>query len=160
MSTVGRPEVPGPEACGRDDLAAVFCLLADAHIALERQLGRVLDHQVGLPHSWFEVMLRISRAEDGLLPMSTLAEQVGLTTGGVTRLFDRMLAAGLVERVACESDRRVVYAGLSHEGRERLEEAAEVHLTNLRQLFVGVSRAEREELAATLARIGEARLAS
>ena len=39
--------------------------------------------------------------------MSQLADQVALTSGGITRLLDRMTAAGLVQRVPCPTDRRV-----------------------------------------------------
>ena len=53
--------------------------------------------------------------------MGSLAEDVSLTTGGVTRLVDRMEAAGYVERVPCSTDRRVSYAGLTDRGRAKLD---------------------------------------
>ena len=45
-----------------------------------------------------------------------LAEQVLLTPSGVTRLLDGLERAGFVDRGACESDRRVVYAVLTDVG--------------------------------------------
>lgn len=140
------------------DLTSTFGLLMEAYGSLEKQLGASLEEQIGVPHSWFEVMLRISRAEKGLAPMGSLAEQVALTGGGVTRMVDRMAAAGLVVRVPCASDRRVVYAGLTDEGRATLAKAAAIHEDNLRLVLAGFTEAELEELEGQLRRLRAARL--
>jgi DNA-binding MarR family transcriptional regulator len=57
----------------------------------------------------------------GRLTIGSLVEEVGLTTGGVTRLVDRMEAAGYVEQVHCSTDRRVSYASLTDRGRAKLD---------------------------------------
>jgi len=49
--------------------------------------------------------------------MSALADQTALTGGGVTRLNDRMITAGLVQRDPCPTDRRISYAALTPAGR-------------------------------------------
>ncbi|GAA6525090.1 MarR family transcriptional regulator [Intrasporangium sp. DVR] len=142
------------------DLVSTFGLLMEAYNSLEKQLGDSLEEQVGVPHTWFEVMLRISRSEAGLAPMGSLAEQVALTGGGVTRMVDRMVGAGLVERVPCANDRRVVYAALTAEGQSVLERAVSVHDENLRRILCTFSAAELTELDETLRRLRAARLAS
>ena len=118
-------------------LITTFGRLVEAHSALGQQLGRRLEQQAGIPHSWFEVLLRISRAEGGQVSMGALAQQVALTTGGITRLLDRMIAAGLVQRVPCPTDRRVYFAALTRQGQAKLDQAAKGHATNLRQAFAG-----------------------
>lgn len=130
----------------------------EATNSLEKQLGTSLEEHLGLPHSWFEVMLRISRGESGLAPMGSLAEQVALTGGGVTRLVDRMVAAGLVERVPCASDRRVVYAGLTTAGQDMLDKAIPIHRDNLNRMLGDLSEQELDTLDATLRRLRAARL--
>jgi MarR family transcriptional regulator, 2-MHQ and catechol-resistance regulon repressor len=72
--------------------------------------------------------------------MGALAQQVALTTGGVTRLVDRMISAGLVERVPCPTDRRVLFAALTPAGEAKLDEASIVHAANLHQVFANFSR--------------------
>ncbi|MGZ8734907.1 MAG: MarR family winged helix-turn-helix transcriptional regulator, partial [Acidimicrobiia bacterium] len=47
--------------------------------------------------------------------MSELACQLGLTSGGATRLVDRVVEAGLVVRTSCPSDRRVQWVVLTPE---------------------------------------------
>jgi MarR family transcriptional regulator, 2-MHQ and catechol-resistance regulon repressor len=95
--------------------------LVEAYSFLDRRLGASLEASCGVPMAWFEVLLRLARAEDGQLTMGALAEQVALTSGGVTRLLDRMVRAGYVERRQCPTDRRIVYAALTPAGRGKVE---------------------------------------
>ena len=142
------------------DLTTTFGRFVEAHAAIERRLSRALEDQCGLAHSWFEVMLRISRAEGGLASMSSLAEQVALTTGGITRMVDRMISTGYVERVPCPSDRRVVYAALTTAGRVKLDEARVVHDAQLGAVFAGFSDADLAALDGLLDRLRPQRGAS
>lgn len=138
----------------RDDaLITTFGRLLEAQSRLERRLGAELEARCDLPHAWFEVLVRLGRSEAGRLTMGGLAEEVSLTSGGVTRLVDRMAAAGYVERVPCPTDRRVSYATLTEAGRAKLDEAAPVHAANLRSVFAGFSDEERGTLDALLDRL-------
>jgi DNA-binding MarR family transcriptional regulator len=74
-----------------------------------------------------------------------LAGQVLLTASGITRLLDGLERCGYVERAACESDRRVVYAVLTESGLEKLTEAASSHFAEIDGLFR--DRYEEGELA-------------
>ncbi len=143
-----------PQLSRRDDaLITTFGRLLEAQSRLERRLGADLEARCDLPHAWFEVLVRLDRSEAGRLTMGSLAEQVSLTTGGVTRLVDRMEAAGYVERVPCPTDRRVSYASLTDRGRVKLDEAAPVHAANLRSVFAAFSDEDRSTLDALLDRL-------
>ena len=138
----------------RDDaLITTFGRLLEVQSRLERQLGAGLEASCNLPHAWFEVLVRLSRSEAHRLTMSGLAEQISLTTGGVTRLIDRMQDAGYVERMPCATDRRVSYASLTSAGRAKLDEAAPVHAANLRVAFAALSDEDRIQLDALLDRL-------
>ena len=54
--------------------------------------------------------------------MGDLAEALVITRGGLTKLVDRLVKAGLLERTFCETDRRVSYATLTPAGRDLLDE--------------------------------------
>jgi DNA-binding MarR family transcriptional regulator len=136
-----------------EPLLTTFGRMVEANDVLTRRLGRSLEQRCGLPLTWFEVLLRIGRAEDGQVSMGSLAEQVALTSGGVTRLLDRMLQEGLVERVPCASDRRVSFAALTPGGRERLHQAAQVHVEELREVFAGFAADELRTLDGLLDRL-------
>ena len=85
--------------------------------------------------------------------MGALAEEVALTTGGITRLLDRMIGAGLVERRPCPTDRRVAFAALTPAGRTKIEEAAAIHAADLQEIFAVFSAKERRTLDELLDRL-------
>jgi MarR family 2-MHQ and catechol resistance regulon transcriptional repressor len=140
-------------AVRNDALITTFGRLVEVQGRLERRLGADLEARCGLPHAWFEVLVRLARSENGRLTMGNLAEQVTLTTGGVTRLVDRMDAAGYVERLPCPTDRRVAYAAITKAGRKKLAEASEVHGANLREVFTEFSDRELTVLDRLLDRL-------
>ena len=82
-----------------DELVVAFGRLLGAAGRLEYILGRSLEQECGISHLTFEVLLILGRAGRNGLSMRAIAQEQVLTTGGATRLVDRMEAAGLVERV-------------------------------------------------------------
>lgn len=136
-----------------DDLVALFARLVEVEGRLERRLGAELEERCGLPFAWFQVLRSLGAEEDEQLTMGVLADQVGLTTGGVTRLVDRMEAAGLVERIASATDRRVQYAALTDSGKAKLSEASDVHGADVRTAFEGFSDRELAVFGRLLGRL-------
>jgi DNA-binding MarR family transcriptional regulator len=89
--------------------------------------------------------------------MRELADAVLLSRSGLTRLVDRMEAAGLVCREAHASDRRGANAVLTAAGRAALRRAAPVHLRGIEAHFARhLSDAEVETLRAALGRVSGA----
>jgi MarR family transcriptional regulator, 2-MHQ and catechol-resistance regulon repressor len=135
--------------------------LLQAHASTTRALSGSLLAEHGLTLNDYEALLRLARAEDGRMRRVDLAEQLTLTASGVTRLLDGLEAAGYVERGACLTDRRVVYAVITEVGREKLETASESHLTEVQALFdERFGPEELEQLAELLARLPGAENAS
>ncbi len=134
-----------------DQRFSSFGKLLEVQARLQKLLARQLEDAVGLPLTWFEVLLRIARSDDQVLTMSALAGQVVLTSGGVTRLIDRMTDEGLVERIPCPGDRRVNWIKLTKKGMATLDDAAAVHLDHLDEEFAGrLSKTEMEGLITAL----------
>lgn len=121
-----------------------FGVLLEAMARLNAQFDASLKENCGISQVWFEALLRLERS-GGSLTMSELADQVALTSGGVTRLIDRLLDEGLVERRPCDSDRRVLYAAITDAGRSKLQEALDIHLEDLSREYT--SRMSADELA-------------
>lgn len=114
---------------------SVWVRLLRAHSATTRAFNAELLNEHGLTINDFEALLRLSRAEEGRMRRVDLAENLLLTASGVTRLLDGLESHGLVERAACSSDRRVVYAVITEEGRKRLQAASESHVASVTALF-------------------------
>jgi DNA-binding MarR family transcriptional regulator len=70
---------------------------------------------------------------DGPARPSAISEAVGLTSGGMTKLLDRLEAAGLVERSygVITTDHRGVSVALTGEGRRTIRLAAEALIDHL-----------------------------
>ena len=117
----------------QDVTAIAFARLLRGHAALRRQLNASLAGH-GLTVTDYEVLVELARQPEGARRVD-LAERVQLTASGITRLLDGLEDCGLVARAACETDRRVTYAVITDEGREKIEAAARTHLEQLRALF-------------------------
>jgi len=96
--------------------------LTQTHAAVTGRLQEALTAAELPPLPWFEVLATLDRASEQRLKMGELAEALVITRGGLTKLVDRLIKAGLLERAFCETDRRVSYATLLPAGVELLEE--------------------------------------
>lgn len=121
---------------------------------LNRIFDRSLRERCGISQSTFEALFRLAGGE---MAMGELAAELALTSGGATRLVDRLTEEGLVGRRACPEDRRVQYVALTPEGQSKLDEAMEVHLVDLNEhLFGLLGDADREQLVTIMGVVREA----
>jgi DNA-binding MarR family transcriptional regulator len=109
--------------------------LLGAHAAMTRAFNADLQASHGLTVNDFEVLRRLSLEPEGRMRRVDLAQVVGLTPSGITRLLDGLQAAGLVRKEHCASDARVTYAALTDAGRSTLREAGGTHLRALSAVF-------------------------
>jgi DNA-binding MarR family transcriptional regulator len=129
-------------------------LLIQSHRQLTDVLGRELEEAIGIPLVWFDVLIHVGGAPEGRLTMSKLSADVALTTGGVTRLVDRMTDAGLVERKNCPNDRRSVHVVLTTLGHETLGKAVSEHIEGIdRHVFTRLTTRDRAELTTLLGKL-------
>lgn len=110
-------------------------LFAEAQAGLAALLERELEGGHGLSGQRFEVLVRLVRTPGHRLRMSDLAAQTTLSASGLTRVVDRLVAEGLVERVSCPSDRRGSFAVLTAEGAARILAAVPGHLAQITELL-------------------------
>lgn len=139
-----------------EDAPAVraWARLVRAHATTKRVLAAQLQHEHGLSMSAYAALYVLSRAEARRLKRVELADRLVLTPSGVTRLLEGLEAAGLVERVACDTDLRVSYAQLTDDGIEKLEQASCGHTGSVRALFEEhLDEGDLERLAALLGKL-------
>ena len=108
-----------------------------AHARLARQLDEDLRTRHALSLQEYETLLHLAEAQDHRLRMGRLADSLLLSKSGVTRLVDRLVDDGLVERTSCSSDARGAEASLTGSGLARLRAAAPTHLAGIRDHFYG-----------------------
>lgn len=137
-----------------DDRMTLVGLLFESSSALRAQLDQRLGDDTGLPLQWFELLIRLARSPGHRLRMSDLAAQTGLTPSGLTRAIHRLVDAGLVERIPCDSDGRGAYATLTGSGLERISLAVLPHLDHVEECLTGVLTVdERTQLMGLLHKV-------
>jgi MarR family 2-MHQ and catechol resistance regulon transcriptional repressor len=161
MTTEALPTtVDGPSGtCGvlgqiDDERLRLMGLLVRSHRRMTDLLGAELEKAVGIPLVWFDVLIHVGGAPEGRMTMSTLSDSVALTTGGITRLIDRMVEADLVARQNCPSDRRRVHVILTPAGHQTLGRAITEHIDGIdRHLFSALTAQDRENLTTILSKL-------
>jgi DNA-binding MarR family transcriptional regulator len=144
-----------------DDRITLWGLFLEVHAGIGRRLARELRAAVDLPDAWFEVLLRIGRTPGQAVRMTELANMLLFSSGGFTKLADRMEQAGLIRREPCPDDRRATFAVLTAEGRGALDRALAVHLPGLqRYLCDPLDARQHRELEAILRTLRSALSAS
>ncbi len=124
------------------DVITSWGLVVEGFHAVQRLLEADLN-ATELPPVWFEVLLRLVRTPGHRLPMTQLADEVSFSSGGFTKLADRIAEAGYVERVACPGDRRVTWMTLTDEGNKVITTALERHVVCLRGAVADVLGEQR-----------------
>lgn len=109
-----------------------------AHARVSRRLDDELRAEHDLSIAEYDALLTIATAPDRRIRMRQLADRVLLSKSGVTRLIDRLVADGLVERDACVSDARGAEAVLTKAGLQRLRAASSTHLRGISDHFLDI----------------------
>ncbi|WP_018125611.1 MarR family winged helix-turn-helix transcriptional regulator [Desulfovibrio oxyclinae] len=87
---------------------------------------------------------------NGPMRMKELAGRMGVTTGTLTVMIDRLVKNGQVERRPHDTDRRSIIVALTESGRALFSEHDDLHLQLTEELTAGLSEGELEAFEATL----------
>ncbi|MFC3499956.1 MarR family winged helix-turn-helix transcriptional regulator [Micromonospora krabiensis] len=135
-SAAPRPNSQGDEGGDqgiRHDLLDGWMLVAEGFHATHQAIVGEVAALFDLGQGPADVLLRLLTADGHRMPMTRLAREAGMSSGGLTKLADRLCAADLARRVACEEDRRVTYLELTDQGEETAEAIARVATQSLRE---------------------------
>ncbi|MCW2494828.1 MarR family transcriptional regulator [Jatrophihabitans sp.] len=100
--------------------------------ALDRQLQR----DSGIPHGYYEILVRLSEEESRTLRMSELADATRSSRSRLSHAVARLEDRGWVERQDCATDRRGQLAVLTDTGVAALEAAAPGHVSAVRDFVI------------------------
>jgi DNA-binding MarR family transcriptional regulator len=140
-------------ALADQDLVSHWGLVVEGFADTSRVLASELEDALGIPLAWAEVLFRLRRTPGEVMPSTRLAREVSFSSGGFTKLMDRLVEAGFVERRPCPTDRRVVYAALTPRGREVADEALAIHSASLRRHVLDVLGEQRIRVLAETMRL-------
>lgn len=126
---------------------SVGFLITDVSHLLRRNFNR-RAHALGLSQAQWRALAHISRDEG--LKQGELAERLEIQPITLTRLIDRMQAAGWVERRQDPHDRRAARLYLTEKAQPVLAQIQRAAAAMLDEALGGLSAAERRQLVETL----------
>ena len=115
-----------------DDEQRTWRAFHSAQRLLFDHLERQLQQDAGLPHAYYEILVRLSEAPDRTLRMSQLADNSLSSRSRLSHAVARLEEAGWVQRSECATDRRGAMCELTDAGLAALESAAPGHVGAVR----------------------------
>jgi DNA-binding MarR family transcriptional regulator len=105
------------------DNLRVFEMLVQVETRLWNKLDRALIDKHGIPLAWLVALRVVQASPDSRV--QDLAEDLDISPGGASKLADRLVTAGLMQRAADDSDRRVSRLRLTARGRRLVRACSE-----------------------------------
>jgi DNA-binding MarR family transcriptional regulator len=137
------PELPGPLRL------RLWVRLLRAVRPIETELRRRLTHEFGVTLPKFDVMAALARREAGMT-MTEVSRFLMVSNGNVTGLVNRLVAEGLVVRVANRDDRRATFVRLTRKGVRLFETMAEAHERWVNEILASLSDEQSETMIGLL----------
>jgi DNA-binding MarR family transcriptional regulator len=122
-----------------------------AFLAATRQLfdelDRQLQHDAEMPHTYYEILVRLSEEPGRRLRMSDLADRCQSSRSRLSHAAARLEEVGWIRRESCSHDRRGAEAVLTDAGFAALAAAAPGHVEAVRRnLFDKLTPAQVAQL--------------
>jgi DNA-binding MarR family transcriptional regulator len=111
--------------------------LLQVHSAVVPRLDHELQQAVGLPLSWYDILLELAAAPGRRLTMSELGARTVLSRTRVSRIVGELAAAGLVDREDNPADGRSAFAVLTPDGLACYRDAAPRLFASIEKDFAG-----------------------
>ena len=132
--------------------------IADLWLTVSRIMKRTSKHMVADGADQYELtgpqMFSLWQLRDsGSMTMGELSDALTVTHGVATRMVDRLIDKGMVERSRGDDDRRVVRVCVTELGETVTAQAITGALNVIRSVFEDVSQSDREEYLSLLKRI-------
>lgn len=135
-----------PEDAARA-MAAITSIMRTQQLLLARYDELLAPFSLTFPR--YEALMLLSFTRAGELPIGKMGERLQVHRSSVTNAVEKLVGAGLVERVPHPTDGRATLARITDAGRETAQRATEV--LNADQFGVGMlSASEQDELFAIL----------
>ncbi|MBM9461557.1 MarR family transcriptional regulator [Nocardioides sp. zg-536] len=138
------------------DVTEAWRALVEAHDRLIRVFEAHLKDRYGLTKAKFDILRRLLEAEGHRARTQELAQALFYSSGSATKVIDRLVERGLVNRSAHDTDRRVVFVSLTPAGLALAREVVEEHRALIHKSLARFeSAAEANHVLAYLHRLAE-----
>lgn len=119
-----------------DDEQRAWRNYIEATTMLLDALDRQLQQDSGMPHGYYEILVRLSEPAERTMRMSELADATRSSRSRLSHAVARLEERGWIERFDCETDRRGQLARLTDAGLQALRDAAPGHVDTVRRYVI------------------------
>jgi DNA-binding MarR family transcriptional regulator len=91
-----------------------------------------------------QIFLLVKLCRKGICNASDVANLIGISSGAVTGMTDKLVSMGLIQRERSETDRRVVLFNITDKGKETIQRIRDQRFNRLTELFRQISNNELE----------------
>lgn len=136
---------------GADRALSLWVVMHRAFAALQRVAAADIRSRGFNPTEWGVLEYLYHK---GTKPLADVGREILITSGSVTYVIDKLETRGLLQRIPCTSDRRVIYAALTDKGRELMAREFPGHAAVIERLMAPLSPEEQELLRSLMKRVG------
>ena len=90
----------------------------------------------------------------GAFPVQQIGEKILLSSGSLTYVVDKLVKKGLLERIPCEKDRRVIYVSMTPQGQALIAAIFPDIQAAIHDLMSCLSLKQQQEMIASLKTLG------
>lgn len=153
MAVGGSSEEDTVEQHERESIDA-WRALVSVHDLLMKTFQAELKRDFALTVPQYDALLRLSLEPRRSVRMSEVAEAMLYSSGAATKVFDRLVDRGLVERTTDPGDKRAVAVRLTAQGKQLIRRAKVAHGASIaREVGPFASATERRHVMAFLRRV-------
>src|SRR3954447_8297793 len=129
----------------------LFIVLSRAYKAINEHVNKAIQTK-GLNPTEFAVLELLYHKGDQ--PMQQIGGKILLASGSITYVVDKLEQKGLLRRIACPTDRRVIYAQITEQGKTFIEEIFPEHANQIDTLMSILSDSEKTLAIDLLKKVG------
>jgi DNA-binding MarR family transcriptional regulator len=130
-----------------DEEQAAWRAYYSATTLLIDRLDRELQHDAGMPHAYYEILVVLSESPGRSLRMSELAVRTRSSRSRLSHAVTKLEGRGWLKRRDCDDDKRGQFADLTEDGFAALVAAAPGHVETVRtHLFDPLTPQQVEQL--------------
>lgn len=130
----------------------LFVVLSKAYKTIMDQAIKDMKRR-GLSPSEFTILEVLYNK--GRIPLQQIGDKILITSGSVTYNIDKLVQKGLLRRVPCDQDRRVIYAEITASGTELFEQIFPDHSEFVHSKLSALNFEEKLQAIELLKRLGK-----
>lgn len=129
----------------------LFIVLSRAFKAINEHVNKVIQAN-GLNPTEFAVLELLYHK--GEQPLQQIGAKILLASGSITYVVDKLEHKGLLQRISCPTDRRVIYASITDEGKNLIQDIFPEHAQQIDNLMSSLSESEKDTAIDLLKKLG------